>query len=399
MQRRGKTGQPQKGRRKRTSLKARKAPTTRGSTDHFPEQFDRLKRERAEALEQLGATSEVLKVIASSPGNLQPVFAAMLESATRICDASYGAMWLCEEDAFRNAAFHGALPAVWTEQWPSGMVIRLDSDLPLARAARSQKPLQVADMREDRAYRKGHPLSVQAVDIGGIRTLLCVPMLKDNKVVGALVIYRKEVRPFTNKQIKLVQNFAAQAVIAIENTRLLNELRESLQQQTATADVLKVISRSAFDLKTVLDALMQAAARLCEADQGAIAGEQDGVYQRVATFGYSNDFKEYVRALPVIPGRGTAAGRALLEGKVVHIPDVLADSEYTFAEGQKLGGFRTILDVPMFREARPIGVLSLARPEVRPFTDKQIELVTTFADQAAIAIENTRLLNELRESL
>jgi two-component system, NtrC family, sensor kinase len=206
---------------------------------------------------------------------------------------------------------------------------------------------------------------------------------------------RLEVKPFTDKQVTLVETFADQAVIAIENTRLLNELRESLQQQTATADVLKVISRSAFDLKTVLDALIQAAARLCEADQGTIARERDGVYQRVAAYGYPDDFKEYVRTLPVVPERGTAVGRALLEGKIVHIPDVLADSEYTFVEGQKLGGFRTVLSVPMLREGSPIGVLSLTRPEVRPFTDKQIELVTTFADQAAIAIENVRLFESV----
>jgi two-component system NtrC family sensor kinase len=225
--------------------------------------------------------------------------------------------------------------------------------------------------------------------------MLGVPLLREGTPIGVIVLQRKAVRPFTDKQIELVETFADQAVIAIENTRLLGELRESLQQQTATADVLKAISRSAFDLKTVLDALIQAAARLCEADQGAIARERDGVYQRTATYGYPDDFKEYVRTLPVIPGRGTAVGRALLEGKIVHIPDVLVDSEYTFVEGQKLGGFRTVLSVPMLREGSPIGVLALTRSEVRPFTDKQIELVSTFADQAAIAIENVRLFESV----
>jgi hypothetical protein len=182
-------------------------------------------------------------------------------------------------------------------------------------------------------------------------------------------------------------------------TLLAHERDELLQQQTATADVLKAISRSAFDLKTVLDALIQAAARLSEADHGTISRERDDAYQRIAAFGYPDEFKEYVRTVPVIPERGRAVGRALLEGKIVHIPDVLADPEYTFIEGQKLGDFRTALTVPMLRDGRTIGVLGLTRREVRPFTDKQIELVTTFADQAAIAIENARLLNELRESL
>ena len=168
-----------------------------------------------------------------------------------------------------------------------------------------------------------------------------------------------------------------------------------MQQQTATADVLKVISRSTFDLKTVLDALVEAAARLCEADQGTIARERDGLYQRVATYGFSDQFTELVRDVPVKPERGSATGRALLEGKVVHIPDVQADPEYTFVDAQKLGGFRTILSVPMLREGTPIGVLALTRHEVRPFTDKQIELVTTFADQAAIAIENVRLFESV----
>ena len=238
--------------------------------------------------------------------------------------------------------------------------------------------------------------------VGKHRSMLGVPLLRDGAPIGVIGLLRTSVRPYTEKQIELVTTFADQAVIAIENVRLFDEvqartrdLAKSLQQQTATADVLKAISRSAFDLKTVLDTLVEAAARLCEADQGTIARERDGVYQRVATYGFSDDFTEYVSTVPVIPERGTATGRALLEGKVVHIPDVQADPEYTFVEAQKLGGFRTILSVPMLREGTPIGVLALTRHEVRPFTDKQIELVTTFADQAAIAIENVRLFESV----
>ena len=341
----------------------------------------------SESLEQQTATSEVLRVISSSPGDLKPVFDTILGNATRICEAKFGTLQLYESGGFRMKSMHNA-PRAYAEaiarREQREPIFRPGALSGLARVAATKQTVHISDYTKDAAYKERNPGAVRIVELAGARTLLNVPMLKDDELIGVVVIYRQEVRPFSDKQIKLVQNFAAQAVIAIENTRLLNELRESLQQQTATADVLKVISRSTFNLQAVLQTLVESAARLSEADKAVITRQKGAAFYRAESYGYSSEFMDYVRSIPIEPERGSVSGRALLEGRPVHIPDVKADPEYTLVEAQRLGDYRTALGVPMLREGIPIGVLSLTRSDVRPFTDKQIELATTFTDQAHI---------------
>jgi class 3 adenylate cyclase/putative methionine-R-sulfoxide reductase with GAF domain len=362
-----------------------------------------------EALEQQTATSDVLKVVSGSPGELKPVFDAMLESATRICDATFGAMLLRDGDAYRRVALHNA-PQKFSEYSNKTPILRPGIAPGLDRVIHTRRVVHIRDLE---AENPDEPI----VKFGGARTILGVPMLKENEAIGVIAIYRQELRPFTDKQIELVKNFAAQAVIAIENARLLNELRqrtddlsqrttdltEALEQQTATSEVLQVISSSPGDLEPVFATMLEKAVRLCDATFGNIYRWDGEFLNLVATHNTPPAFLEVRRSLRIAFGPKDPVGRMITNKNVVHIADLTEEQDYIersnpgVVAAVELGGIRTHVVVPMLKDDELIGTFHLSRQEVRPFTDKQIELVTNFAAQAVIAIENTRLLKELRE--
>src|SRR5688500_5631448 len=356
----------------------------------------RLFNETNEALEQQTATADILRVIASSPASVQPVLDAILEKATDLCAAQLGALFRAGREVWRMVSHRGASPAAQEayREFPVG------PNTGLGRMTRDRRPVHIEDLLADTATSQRDPLRVATIEKLGARTFLAVPLLKHGAVIGGVVIYRREVRPFGEAQIRLLSTFADQAVIAIENVRLFNETKEALEQQTAISEVLRVISNSPADVQPVLQAVAERAAKICDAvDAQIFLREGDGM-KHVARFGPIPIGAEIGEARPL--NRDWVAGRAVLEARPIHIGDLLAVPREEYPVSHELrdrAGHRTLLSMPLMRERKALGAISLRRMEVRPFTEKQIALLQTFADQAAIAIENVRLFNETKEAL
>ena len=399
-------GEPIKGRRRKASKPERRsAPKTARRSKSSPSDEDtvvaRLTHELRETTEQHTATSEILRVISSSPSDLQPVFQAMLKNAVRLCDAKFGNIYRWDGDALHLVATQN-VPAAFV-QARGRSSLRPSPQTPTGRMIANKTVVHAADMRAEKAYADRDPYIVAGVELGGARTVLMVPMLKDNELIGAFSVYRQEVRPFTDKQIALVQNFAAQAVIAIENARLLNELRQSLEQQTATSEVLQVISSSPGALQPVFDAMLTNATRLCEASFGILLRYENAAFHVAASHNAPPAFVELRRREPTIRASGVLR-RVVATKQLLHISDCLEDASYKqgdadFVRFVDLCGARSFIAAPMLKDDELVGTITVFHQEVRPFTDEQIALVTNFAAQAVIAIENARLLNELRQSL
>ena len=357
----------------------------------------RLLSELQEALEQQTTTAEVLRVISSSPSELDPVFQSMLANATYLCEANFGTLNLYRDGEFPLAATHN-VPETFIQFRRTYPIIKPGPRHPLARVAASRQALQIADMRTEALYLEKDPSFIAMVDFAGARTLVIVPMLKERDLLGVITIFRQDVRPFTEKQIELVKNFATQAVIAIENARLLSELRQSLELQTATADVLRIISSSPSDLRPVFDAIAENAARLCHGFDVYVQLREGNLVRYVAHYGGVIPNSLVVGGTRPLT-RDLVIGRAMLESRLIHLLDAQAESE-EFPEGSAIArrtGYRAIIAVPLMREGYAIGTIAVRRVEARLFSDKEVELLSNFAAEAVIAIENARLLNELRQ--
>jgi len=411
MRRQSKTNATKTRSRKPAAIKRHRTPASRHHSAHRPDQsFDQLRRELDEAREQQTAAAGVLRVISSSPGDLEPVFQAILSNATRICEAKFGTLYLRDADAFRVAAMHNTPPA-YAKARQREPLVRPPPDSTLSRVSASKQVVHINDVREVQSYIERNPFMVAGVELGGYRTALGVPMLKQSALIGVVIIYRQEVRPFNDKQIELVKNFAAQAVIAIENARLLNELRqrttdlaEALEQQTAASEVLSIISSSPAELEPVFQAILANATKLCGAKFAGLSLYDGEALRYVAHYNVPPEYAEMRRRELYRPPPRSGVAKMVRTKQPVQISDLRTSPAYLEGDSTlraivDVGGARTMLLIPMLKDDKLIGGVGIYRQEVLPFTDRQVALVQNFAAQAVIAIENARLLSELRQSL